>query len=65
MCVVRRAQINLKQQFRIDLGMKLIRMKLGVKFCMWLDIRKYIYLTQSINIGVVRHTWTFQINSQY
>ena len=31
MCVVRRAQINLKQQFRIDLGIKLIRMKLGVK----------------------------------
>ena len=58
MGAVRRAQSDSKQQVIINLGMKLI-------FCMWLGIHKYIYLIQSINVGVVRHTMAFRKSSYY
>ena len=55
------AQIDSKQQVRMNLRMKLIKINLGMKlfFCMWLDTHKYIYLIQSIHMGVVRHTRVF------
>ena len=56
MAAVRRAQGDSKQQVRKNLGMKLIRMNLGMK----LIFRKYIYLIQFIQIGVVKYTSTFQ-----
>ena len=57
------AQNDSKQQVRMNLGMKLIKINLwGMKlfFCMWLGTHKYIYLIQSIHMGVVRHTMVFQ-----
>ena len=56
MDVVRHAQSDSKQQFKMNLGMKLIRMNLGIKliFCMWLGIHKYIYLIQSIQMFVFK-----------
>ena len=62
MSVVSCAQSDSKQQDRMNPGMKLIRVNLGIMliFCMRLAIHKYIYLIPSIDVGVVRHTWVFQ-----
>ena len=60
--VVRRPQIDSKQQVRMNLAIKLIRINLGTKltFRMWLGIHKYMYLIQFIQTDDVRHTWAFQ-----
>ena len=60
--VVRCSQSDSKQWFRMNIGMKLIRMNLVMKliFCIWLGTHKHISLIQSIHMGVVRHTWEFQ-----
>ena len=56
------AQNESKQQVRMNLDMKLIKMKLGMKllFCIWLVMHKYICLIQSIHMGVVRRTCVLQ-----
>ena len=57
----KRAQNDSKQQVRMNLGMKLIKMNLGMKlfFLHVVGTHKYIYLIQSIHMGVVRHTRVF------
>ena len=62
MSVVRHVQSDSKQEIRMNLVMKLIRINLDMKliYCMLLGIQKYIYLIQSIHMGVVRPTWAFQ-----
>ena len=62
MSVVRYVPSDSKQEIRMNLVMKLIRINLDMKliYCMLLGIYKYIYLIQSIHMGVVRPTWAFQ-----
>ena len=55
--VVRHAQIDWNQQVRY---FSKIILAVNFIFCIWLGIRKYIYLIQSIHISVVRYTWACQ-----
>ena len=62
MGVIRPAQIDSKQQVRMNLDIRLISMKLGMNliYYMWLGVYKYIYLIQSIHMSIDRHTWALQ-----
>ena len=62
MGAVRCTHSDSRQQIRLNLGMKLIRMDLGMKsiLYMWLGIHKYICFIQFIHMGMVRHNWALQ-----
>ena len=37
-----------------------MNLSMNLPFCMWLGMHKYIYMIQSIHVGVFRHTWVCQ-----
>ena len=55
--MLRHAKCDWKQ--RVNWTSKMI-ISMNLVFCLWLDVHKYIYMIQSIHMGVARHTWTCQ-----